>query len=263
MSLSTLYQNEDKIVTKMGRSFLGERVVYRGKDLHHDMKDDNWIKLFAYGITGRSYTDDEVKALNYIWVSTSYPDKSIWPNHIAALAGSHKTTPGLALSAGVAAFDSVIFGGQPCKAAIEFFIRAQLEVNNGASLENVVEKEIKKRHVLFGYGRPLASTDERVPHAIDFVRSLSLPSTQHFDLAIKVAHLVKRKKQLNMNAAAIYAGLGADLGFTPKTFHTFMILSIVAGMPPCFIEADDQEQGAFLPVRCDRVNYGGPAKREW
>jgi hypothetical protein len=124
-------------------------------------------------------------------------------------------------------------------------------------------KELKTHRVIFGYGRPLASSDERVPHTIKFVRKLNLPSTEYFELAITIAQFLKKAKRINMNAAALYAAIGADLGFTPKTFHTFMTLCVVAGMPPCFLEADEQTEGTFLPARCDRLKYTGVGKRDW
>lgn len=263
MSLSELFENEDKVVTKMGRSFLSERVVYRGKDLHHELGELSWLELFAFGITGRHYSPAEVKVLNYIWLSTSYPDKSIWPNHIVALAGSYKTTPGLAMSAGIAACEANIFGGKPFRTAIDFFIRAKHCRDDKGCLQAYLEAELAAHKVIFGYGRPLASTDERVPHLIHFIRKSAFKTTQHFDIAIEIAHLLKQQKGLNMNVAALYAALGADLGFTPKAFHTFMTLCFVAGMPPCYLEADEQTEGTFLPVRCDRVNYVGVEKRHW
>ena len=110
------------------------------------------------------------KLLNFIWVSTSYPDKSIWPNHITALAGTARTTPPLALAAGIAICEAAIFGGKPFKVAIDFFKTANSYVSDGGELADFVDAELKQHKVIFGYGRPLASTDERVPHLIKFVK---------------------------------------------------------------------------------------------
>lgn len=263
MSIADLFSHENKIVTEMGRSYLSQRVVYRGKDLHHDLKNLSWIELFAYGITGRQFSESEVKLLNFIWVSTSYPDKSIWPNHITALAGTARTTPPLALAAGIASCEAAIFGGKPFKVAIDFFKRANSYVSDGGELADFVDAELKQHKVIFGYGRPLASTDERVPHLIKFVKENPINSLEHFNLAIKVAILLKAKKHINMNVAALYAALGADLGFDAESFHMYMTLCFVAGMPPCYIEAKQDVEGAFLPVRCDRVEYTGVSPRPW
>jgi len=173
----------------MGRSYLSQRVVYRGKDLHHELKNLSWIELFAYGITGRQFSGAEVKLLNFIWVSTSYPDKSIWPNHITALAGTARTTPPLALAAGIASCEASIFGGKPFKVAIDFFKRANAYVSDGGQLSTFVDSELEQHKVIFGYGRPLASSDERVPHLIQFIKDNPITNQEHFKLAIQVAKL--------------------------------------------------------------------------
>ena len=230
MKNQNLFDAEDRVITKMGRSFLSERVVFRGQDLHHQLKDLSWIELYAFGITGQNYSESQVKLLNYIWLSTSYPDKSIWPNHITALAGNFRTTPALALSAGIAACEATIFGGKPFRTSIDFFIRCRQQLETGKTLKSFVNDEISTHKIIYGYGRPLASTDERVPHLIKFVKQLGINETEHFDIAIDVAKLLKGEKGLNMNVAALYAALGADLGFNAKTFHTFMTLCFVDGM---------------------------------
>lgn len=263
MSLVDLEAAEDLIKTRMGRSFLGERVVYRGKDLHHELSDKSWIELFAFGITGKHYLDAEIALLNYMWLATSYPDKSIWPNHITALAGSARTTPALALSAGMAASEASIFGARPLRTGLDFFQRANAYIQQGGDVKDFVMEELKLHSPIYGYGRPLASTDERVPHLIRFVKQQNLPCLTHFNIALDVAKILSKEKNISMNVAAPYAALGADLGFSAKQFHLFMTLCFIAGMPPCFIEANEQKAGTFLPVRCERLRYTGPDKRAW
>lgn len=263
MSQQIKLNHEDTIITRMGKGFLGERVVYRGKDLHHQLKNSQWIELFAYGITGQEFTENELKLLNFIWVSTSYPDKAIWPNHITALAASSRSTPPLALSIGMAVCEASIYGGKPFKVGIDFFLRAANAIKNGELLESFIENEISLHKVIFGYGRPLASSDERIPHVVNFARELGLGSGVHTNIALETAQYMKKTKGLSMNAAAIYCALCADLGFSSDEFHQFMTPCFFAGMPPCFIEAKENPEGSFLPIRCDRVTYTGTAKREW
>ena len=263
MTVKTFYEAEDNIKTSMGRSFLGERVVFRGADLHFDLCNMDWLELMTFGITGRRLTAPEVKVLNYLWVATSYPDKSIWPNHVAALAGTGRTTPGLAMSAGMASCEAAIFGSGPMRRCIDFMIRAKIAIDTGVELERFVEEELENNKVIYGYGRPLAKTDERVPHLVKFVLASGMENTEHFFLAMKVANILKEKKNISMNGAALYAALGADMGFTPEQFHLLVTPLVYAGMPPCYEEARHNAEGSFLPVRCDRINYTGSKKREW
>ncbi len=263
MSIDAKLKHEDTVITRMGKGFLGERVVYRGKDLHHQLKDSQWLELFVYGITGREFTENELKLLNFIWVSTSYPDKAIWPNHITALAASSRSTASLALSIGITVCEASIFGGKPFKIGFDFFLRIATAMQNGVSFEYFIENEIIQHKVIYGYGRPLASSDERIPHVINFARSLNLGNGTHLNIALELAQYLKKSKGLSMNVAAIYCALCADLGFTAEQFHLFMTPAFSAGMPPCFIEAKENPEGSFLPIRCDRISYTGISKRTW
>jgi len=263
VSNEVLIQHEDKIITKMGKAFLSERVVYRGKDLHKDLKNISWLELFTYGITGKRFNQVEINMLNFIWVSTSYPDKSIWPNHITALAASSRSTPSLGLSIGMSVCEASIYGGRPFKIGIDFFLRAGESIKNGVELALFIDHELIKNKTIYGYGRPLASSDERIPHVVNFAKEQGLADGQHLKIALELAALMKEKKGLSMNVAAIYTALGADLGFSPEQFHLFMTPCFFAGMPPCYIEAKENPAGSFLPIRCDRIHYSGHKKRSW
>lgn len=263
MSHKIKLQHEDTIITRMGKGFLGERVVYRGKDLHHQLKNNQWLALFAFGITGREFNEKELKLLNFIWVSTSYPDKAIWPNHITALAASSRSTASLALSIGMTVFEASIYGGRPLKVGIDFFLRAGDAQKQGISIAQFADKELENHKVIYGYGRPLASSDERIPHVINFAKELGFMAGEHIKIALELAQHMKKTKGLSMNIAAVYCALCADLGFTADEFHMFTTPLVFAGMPPCFIEAKENPEGSFLPIRCDRVSYTGVNKRPW
>jgi citrate synthase len=311
MSIKKLEKHLDKITTRMGKAFLSERVVYRGRDLHHDLNQMSWIELYAYGITGKYFNKKELEILNYIWVSTSYPDKSIWPNHITALAATARSTESLGLSIGMTVCEANLYGGTPFKVGFDYFKRAGISIKQGQKLEDFIAQEIEKHKVIYGYGRPLASTDERVRHILLFlskmgfirlnnlklsklIRSIlvkiidsginigihlvrvlyrlsgktchlqlrQFKTDEHLQIAMQTATILK-KRNLNMNVAAIYSALGADLGFTADQFHLFMTPCFFAGMPPCFIEAKENEPGTFLPVRCDRIKNEGFVERKW
>lgn len=263
MSINNKLKHEDTIVTRMGKGFLGERVVYRGKDLHHQLKDSQWLELFAFGITGREFTENELKLLNFIWVSTSYPDKAIWPNHITALAASSRSTASLALSIGMTVCEAKIYGGRPFKVGIDFFQRAKKALEQKIPFTSFVEHELKEHKVIYGYGRPLASSDERIPHVLNFAQELGLAEGKHLMIALKLAKYMEKSKGLSMNVAAVYCALCADLGFTSEEFHLLMTPAFFAGMPPCFIEAKENPEGSFLPIRCNRISYHGVKKRTW
>jgi len=250
--------------TKVGACWPGSRAVFRGHDLHQDLRDADWLDLYLFGITGRRFTPPQIKLLHGIWVLTSYPDARIWNNRVAALAGSSRSTPALGVSAALAVSEARIYGGGPGLRAIDFFLRAAVAVASGQELHDFIVEELKSRRI-YGYGRPIDSRDERLPWLADLAREQGMDQGRHFQLAFEVEKILLEmgKTNLRMNYAGMVASLGADLGLTPREFHIFRIPMFLAGMPPCWQEAAEKPEGAFMPTPCDGIAYEGVEKRAW
>lgn len=250
--------------TRVGACWPGTRAVFRGHDLHQDLRDCDWMELYAFGITGRRYTPEQIELLHSFWVLTSYPDTRIWNNRVAALAGSSRSTAVLGLSAALAVSEARIYGGGPGLRAIDFFLRANQALEAGGDLCDFVDNELKSRFI-YGYGRPIDSRDERLPWLAMRAKKLGLDQGPHFKISLEVEkNLLERGKlNLHMNYAGMVAALGADLGFTAREFHLFLTPFFLAGMPPCYIEAAEKPEGALYPTPCDALVYEGVEKRDW
>ena len=94
----TLEQHVGVLATKMGAFFPGERVVFRGQDLHASLKDMDWLELYLFGFTGRRFTPQQMKVFHALWSYTSYPDARLWNNRVAALAGTARSTGTLGIT---------------------------------------------------------------------------------------------------------------------------------------------------------------------
>lgn len=263
MSNQLLLKSEDKLETKKGKAFLKERVVMRGEDLHHDLAEMDWFATHLFSITGRRFSPKELELLNYIWSSTGYPDASIWPNNTAALAGSVRSTASLAMAAGLINSEATLFGGRPLKRTQDFFLRARKMRLDGASIEGIVEGEIKQRGVIFGYGRPLASVDERVPHTLLKVRELGFGDGECVRMSLEINDYLIKTRKIAMNIVALDGAIGADFGFTPEEFHLYMNLCFYSGQPPCYLDAVEKPEGSFFPIRCESIEYSGRERRSW
>lgn len=249
--------------TRMGKCFVGTRAVFRGHDLHAELGGMDWLGLFLFGITGRRFDAKQLKLLHAMWVHTSYPDARIWNNRVAALAGGTRSTPALGISAALAVSEATIYGGHPFVRAADFLIQARQAIERGTALEQVVKDELEHRRI-YGYGRPLASADERLPGLAALAKELELDGGPHFRLAFEVEGLlVKRDARLRMNYAALMAALAADLGLSPRELHHFQVPVFLAGMSPCFIEAAERPPGAVFPLACSNIAYEGVPKRPW
>lgn len=249
--------------TRMGAAFPGTRAVFRGHDLHHDLRDLDWMALYLFGITGRQHTPEQIRMLHAIWVYTSYPDARLWNNRVAALAGSVRSTPPLAMAAALAVSEAQVYGGQAGVRAMSFFLRTKAAVDAGADLVEWVNAEAEQRHIL-GYGRPIDSTDERIYWLHQRAQALGLAEGPYLRLAFQVEQiLLARRPHLRMNNAAYTAALCADMGMDVGEFHLFRVPLFLAGMPPCYVEARERPEATLLPLSCSDIHYEGVTARRW
>jgi len=259
-----LQEQADRLKSSMGACFPGERAIFRGHNLHVDLKDIDWVELYVFGITGRRFTPQQLRLMHAIWVYTSYPDARIWNNRVAALAGSTGSTGTLGIAAALAVSEAAIYGRGIDIRAIEFVTCTRMELDNGAELADCLQGELKKHRSIAGYGRPLASGDERIEPIMALARTLGLDDGPHVRLAFAVDELLLSGRwRLRMNYGAIAAALCADLGLSPHEYYLFMFPAFLAGMPPCFMESAERPEGTLFPLSCDHILYEGPSKRSW
>jgi hypothetical protein len=248
----------------MGGVVPGSHATIRGLDLHSAFKDAEWMDLYMFGITGRRFSSVELALLKSIWAYTSYPDARIWNNRVAALAGSARSTGALALSAALANSDAAIFGGGTYVPAITFLQQSLRKTLAGSSIAECVSHEFKTRRGIAGYGRPMTSKDERIPPLLRKARELGLDKGPHLRLAFEIdEYLIEKRLRMRVNYAAIGAALLADLGVTPREFYMYGFPTFLAGMPPCYMEAVGEPEGALFPIPCEDIAYAGREKRIW
>jgi len=259
-----LHQCEDRWQTRMGAAMLPKRTIFRGKDLHQDLADWPWIKLYIYGITGRIFDEADLKILNAIWVFTSYPDPRIWNNRIAGFCGTARSPASLAVAAALSVSDAEIYGGQPLLNAIKFLESTVESISNGGSLSELITSELKQFRKIAGYGRPKASSDERIKPMLRFLRRLDYQHGPYMDMAFKIESLLlETRRRMRLNYAGLVAALCADIGLSAQESYLFVVPIFTAGFLPCYIDGVSHAEGTLFPLRCERINYLGPNQRSW
>jgi hypothetical protein len=259
-----LIENHGRLRTRMGAFFVGERAVFRGQNLHTDLKDIDWLELYAFGITGRRFTTTQLQLMHAIWSYTSYPDARLWNNRVAALAGSARSTANLGLAAALAVSEAHAYGRGVDVEAIDFLLRTRRQLDAGGSMASCVEDQLRDYRRIAGYGRPIADRDERIAPMMTLAGELGLDQGPHLRLAFTVEQfLLDGRWRWHMNYGGLAAALGADLGLSVQEYYQFVILAFFAGMPPCFNEAAARPEGTLFPIACGDVAYSGPAKRCW
>lgn len=260
-----LQENVGVLKSRMGTFYPGSHVIFRGHDLHADLKDMDWVELYVFGITGRRFTREQLQLMHAIWTYTSYPDVRLWNNRVAALAGSSRSSGTLGMAAALAVSEAGIYGGGIITRTIDFFVRTQRRLENGEDLADCINQELAERRILGGYGRPIINADERIQHLLALAHELKLDQGPHLRLAFAVEEqlLASGRWRLKMNYAALIAALGADIGLTPREFSLFVFPIFLAGMTPGYIEALDRPEGTLYPIPCSDILYEGESRRTW
>ncbi|RTL47597.1 MAG: citryl-CoA lyase, partial [Rhodocyclaceae bacterium] len=242
----------------------GSHVIFRGQDLHADLKDMDWVELFVFGITGRRFTPEQLRLMHALWTYTSYPDTRIWNNRVAALAGSARSSGTLAMAAALAVSEASIYGRGIDIRAIEFLYRAQKHLDAGGNLDDLVSRELKKQRSIAGYGRPLISVDERIAPLLALAHKEKLDQGPFLQLAYSLDEVLERGRwRLRMNYAGLAAALAADFGLSPREYYLYLFPAFLAGMTPCHLEALERTEGTLLPLPCSLLDYQGPTQRTW
>jgi len=260
-----LRENVGRVRSRVGGCFIGSHAVFRGEDLHTAFADARWMDLYLFGITGRRFTEPQLRLFEAIWTYTSYPDARIWNNRVAALAGSARSTGNLGVSAALAVSEAAIYGRGIDIRVSDFLARTMAHVAAGGELGPWVMRELAEHRTLAGYGRPISNRrDERLDPILNLARSLGLTDGPHLKLAQDVERfLLQGRLRMSANYGAICAALTADMGLTPREHYFYVHVAFVAGMIPCYIDAAQRPANTFLPLPCDGVAYEGAPKRSW
>ena len=259
-----LQENVGVLKSRMGTFYPGSHVIFRGHDLHTDLKDMDWMELYVFGITGRRFSKEQLRLMHSIWTYTSYPDVRLWNNRVAALAGSSRSTGNLGVAAALAVSEASIYGRGIDMRAIDFLIRTHQQMEEGGILEKCIQQELESHRSIAGYGRPLINGDERNQHILALAQSLGLDQGSYLRLAFSIEEtLFAGRWRMKMNYAGLVAALAADIGFSPREYYLFLFPAFLAGMQPCFIEASDRPEGTLYPIPCTNILYEGEFKRTW
>lgn len=257
-------ENADVLKSRMGAFFPGSHVIFRGHDLHAELKDMDWVELYVFGITGRRFPEEHLRLMQSIWTYTSYPDVRLWNNRVAALAGSARSTGTLGVAAALAVSEASIYGRGIDMRAIDFLIRTRKQLDQGAALVDCIRVELDTHRSVAGYGRPLINGDERNPHILALAASLELDQGPYLRLAFAIEEvLLSGRWRMKMNYAGLTTALVADLGLSPHECYLFGFPAFLAGMPPCFIEASERPEGALYRISCTDIAYQGQPQRSW
>jgi len=224
----------------------------------------SYMQMIVLNVTGRLISDNLSKWLEGNFIGMSYPDSRIWCNQIGALAGTTRTSPVAAATAGTLASDSRAYGGsQTNKIAMLFIQDCLKKYQVGESVENLINtcKFKNGKPVIVGYARPVDRTDERIKPHEKMTQELGFEIGKNLSLAYKINDYLEKKYALGINIGAYSGAFYLDQSFSPEEIYQIKSLVVSSGVLASYIDNQTKPAESFLPQKCNDIEYNGPTFR--
>lgn len=256
---------ENCISSKAGKAYLTSHAVMHKQDVHNDLTKMDWLDHWFFSALGRKIEKRYIEAFRFLFINTSYPDVSIWPNYVAGLAATTRASPATAFSISSQFGESGYYGRRPERRGIEFFYRLDEALDCGISFSDFIDQELKERKTIPGYGRPLyrSELDERVPHCIDKFNHLGILNEKFIRYAIVLHRHLKQRKNIFINVGGLFNALGAQAGLSAIEHSMIANMAFVGGSMAVYSDQIKNEEGTVTPVRCNSIVCENFKKRTW
>ncbi|MEW6221094.1 MAG: hypothetical protein AB1634_16390 [Thermodesulfobacteriota bacterium] len=255
-----------RILARKGGWVVGEAVYSHGYSLLEDLAGRaSYMQVLVLHGTGRLPERRLADWLEALFVCMSYPDARIWCNQMGSLAGTMAAGPAAGLCAGILASDSRLYGPGTQAAGVAFITAAVQERQQGVSAKEIVARQPVRipggPPVLPGYVRPVASGDERIAAMERVTADLGFPRGAHLSLAFEIEAVMLERFGEGMNLLGYTTAFLCDQGWSAQEQYRVLSPMVAAGVLACYVEAADDPPGAFFPLRCEDIDYQGPAPR--
>ncbi|HEX6240377.1 MAG TPA: citrate/2-methylcitrate synthase [Polyangiales bacterium] len=227
-----------------GVVLLGERSIVHGKDLHQECMQQSYVAYALFCVTGREAEPVHARVLEEFWLATGYADPRIWCNRVAGYMASARVDPGLALSAAIAASDSMAYGFGAMRSA--FRVQAEIPALPDQRAAWLSE-QLTRGRLLHGYGRPIHGRDERIAAALRTLARNGLKAGPALHAAFWLDAELRAEKGIAMNISAIWAACAIDFGLSEQEYAEFMLLMFVPGYLAVYADQRKRPAHSFLP----------------
>ena len=262
--------NRANIVTNRGGWRIGEAIYNCGYSMMDDLVGKKtFFQTLILNVTRKMPSKNLAEWFEASFICLSWPDSRIWCNQNGSLIGSTKGSPVAGVAAGILSADSRMYGPGSILGGAEFIERALQWGKSGLTEVEIIEKELKSKHVkaggkavIVGFSRPIATGDERVEAMEKVTSSLGFEEGEHLKLAFKIHEALSKGYNENMNYVGYVTAFLLDQGFSSAEMYRIYSTWVHSGVHACFAEANDDFSGAFLPLACEDIEYTGVAPRK-
>lgn len=253
------------IQSKKGGWVIGKGVFSHGYSMMDELVGTvSYMQVVILNATGRLPERPLAEWFEAIHICMSWPDPRIWCNQIGALGGTMQTSVVAATTAGLLAADANSYGIKPVLHGVRFIQGALLDYRGGSSADEIVKRECAKHRgnpYIMGYARPIAKGDERVAAMQRVQGELEFPDGDHLQLAYQIEKALLRDFDESMNINGYVSAFLADQGYTAEEVYRIFAVLVTSGVTACYVDTRDRAPEAFLPLRCDDIEYTGKPAR--
>jgi citrate synthase len=244
---------------------IGKGVTTYGYSLLDDIVGHaTYFELLVLSVSGKMPEPRFAKWVEAIYSCLSFPDPRIWCNQVGALAGSMRTPSVAGITAGIQAADSTMYGPGTAYAISEFFSSAMEMYQQGMSIQAIVEGRSRRKGtqpILPGYGRPIATGDERVIAMNKVTENLGFEPGPFMKLGRDIDRYMLENYGESMNLATFTYIFLRDQQWEVEKIRQLTSLIVAAGVAACYSDTFDKPVDSFLPLRCEDIEYCGAAPR--
>ncbi len=259
-------QRRGRISSTTGGWVIGEGVFCHGYNMLDELLGEvSYFQLMFLSTLGHLPERRLADWVEATFMCLSWPDPRIWCNQVGALAGEARTTPASAVTAGVLASDSEMYGSRTFLEGMRFIQQACSQYRQGHSIEQIIEDELRKyrgKLNIMGYARPIAKGDERVVAIQRVTDKLEFDRGEHLTLAYAISDYLLERFGESMNIGGYASAFMSDQGYSPDDVYLLSTLCVSSGVMACYVEYRNRPVEDFLPLRCDDIDYQGVPLRE-
>lgn len=253
------------IQAQKGGWVIGEAVYNQGFSMLDDLVGEaSFFQVLVLNAVGRLPERRLADWMEACFICMSWPDHRVWCNQMGSLGGTMQTTPLAAVTAGILASDSTMYGTAPLKSAAEFIVEALALSRGGLSVADIIRQKQRRpgsKVTIAGYSRPIASGDERVAALERVTEKLGFTPGEHLCLAYEIEQRLSAMFGEGMHIGGYTAAFLSDQGFSPEEMYRAYSILVSSGVHACYAETAGQPPESFFPLRCRDIDYQGAAER--
>ncbi len=260
-SRKTLEDWQGKAPSEIGMMTADQNILVHGKDML------NWLvhnidlcQNLHFFIRKEIPSPQVTTVLKSIIMALNLPDIRVWPIGAVGLSGAAGTTCGAGLAAGILGFEGTVFGTFAIEGACQLLEEAQFALERGITLELFLDQWLKSGKIAFGFGRPVFSSDERIPVVLKIARENGLGNGEWLRLALEMEKILRARKGLIMNFGCLLSALLMEIGYTRAEILVLSNFFPLINFLGVFHEYSKQRVPIFS-LSCKDIEYSGPSPR--